>query len=93
VVPRGHIDDWNSIFVDTHQLVGIAKKDTPGAKAFLLGHSMGSQAVRGYGITCPNDVDGIISTAGGIGMNRYGNGTPQARGDRGEEPYRGREAR
>ena len=54
---------------------------------------MGSQAVRGYGITCPNDVDGIISTAGGIGMNRYGNGTPQARGDRGEEPYRVREAR
>lgn len=75
VVPRGHIDDWNSIIGDIHQLVGIAKKDTPGKKIFLLGHSMGAQAVQGYGIAYPNDVDGIISTAGGIGMNRYGKDT------------------
>lgn len=75
VVPRGHIDDWNSILADIHQLVGIAKKDTPGKKTFLLGHSMGAQAVQGYGIAYPNDVDGIISTAGGIAMNLYGKDT------------------
>ena len=55
---------------DLHQITLYFSQQYPGRKLFLLGHSMGSLAVRSYRRSYDGDIDGLI-VSGSPGQNPY----------------------
>lgn len=66
----GHFADKNGIeklMEDINALMEIMKKDYPGKKLFVFGHSMGSFILRNYVFTCGNKINGLLlSGTGGL---------------------------
>lgn len=55
---------WEAVLSDTHSVRQWAQEQFPGAKHFLLGHSMGSFVARCYALRHP-DLDGLIISGTG----------------------------
>lgn len=53
---------WNEIVEDLHEVTEVIKKENPGIKLVVLGHSMGSFLARHYAIRYGNEIDGLIAT-------------------------------
>lgn len=61
---RTYINSYRNFSDDVHEIVSLAKEQNCGEKVFVLGHSMGGMISTVYGIDYPNEVDGIILSAG-----------------------------
>ncbi len=57
-------DGWEAVLADTHSVRQWAQEQFPGAKHFLLGHSMGSFVARCYALR-HSDLDGLIISGTG----------------------------
>lgn len=60
--PRGHVDRFDRFVADIDQIVGVVRSQSPTAKLFILGHSLGSLMVLSYGLQHPDGLAGIITT-------------------------------
>ena len=56
----GRDNGWKHMYEDVHTLSKMMKKEYPGFKLFLLGHSMGSFVARAIMANYPTDYDGVI---------------------------------
>ena len=56
----GRKDGWRHMYEDAHMLSRSMKKEYPGLKLFLLGHSMGSFIARAIMANYPTDYDGVV---------------------------------
>lgn len=61
-------DGGRGLVKDLHQLTLFFRARYPGRKLFLIGHSMGSLAVREYAARYGRDIDGLV-VSGSPGMN------------------------
>jgi len=77
---HGHIDNFENIRFDIEKVNNIIKKDHPGKKIVIYGHSMGSFIVRYYSIF-NKDYDyifsgtneqGALSTKAGLAITKVG---------------------
>ncbi len=59
---RGHVDNFDDYLADLGQMIRIAKDHSPGAKTFLLGHSLGGLIATFYAEKHPSDLDGLIAS-------------------------------
>jgi alpha-beta hydrolase superfamily lysophospholipase len=60
--PRGHVDRFDRFVADIDQIVGTVRAQSPTAKLFILGHSLGSLMVLSYGLQHSAGLAGIITT-------------------------------
>lgn len=58
----GDKNGWTNIVEDLHEVTEFIKKEQPGLKIFMLGHSMGSFLARHYAVVYGTDIDGLIAT-------------------------------
>lgn len=60
---------WNKVVDDLQKVIEQAKKDFPGKKVFVLGHSMGSFVTRSFLVNHSNEINGAVlsGTAGSAG--------------------------
>lgn len=65
-------DGANALLKDLNQITQHFKKEYPGLRLFLFGHSMGSLAVRAYRLEYEKDIDGLI-VCGSPGKNPAAN--------------------
>jgi len=61
-------DGAKGVISDLHQFTQYFRKNNPGLPLFLMGHSMGSLAVRTYRLEHERDIDGLI-VCGSPGKN------------------------
>ena len=68
-------DGWKGLIQDTKSIVSFARRQFPGMKIFLLGHSMGSLIVRSFTKHNDRDIDGLVvcgspsrNPAAGVGV-------------------------
>lgn len=55
-----YYDSWEEISDDVFDVVQIAKKENPGKKLVVLGHSMGGYAVTCFATRFPKEADAIV---------------------------------
>lgn len=58
--PRALIDGLDAAVADLRSFVSLARDRHPGARVFLLGHSMGGTLALSYAIRHQDDLDGLI---------------------------------
>ena len=61
--PRGHTPNYDSLLDDYGLVVAEAKKDQPGKKVFLYGHSMGGNIALNYALRRPEGLAGAVITS------------------------------
>jgi alpha-beta hydrolase superfamily lysophospholipase len=67
---RTYFSDFNEMPHDLKTIMDLAKKENPGQKIFLIGHSMGGFTAAAYGTKYPGEADGIILSGA---LTRYNN--------------------
>jgi len=61
--------EWDGVIDDQHEMVQLARKEVPGVKVILFGHSMGSFLAQAYVTKYGDEIDGLIlsGSSGGMG--------------------------
>ena len=63
---RVQIDDFYDYVKDLRTFFNLVRQEIPGGKLFLIGHSMGSAIALLYTAEYQQDLDGLITSGGGI---------------------------
>jgi acylglycerol lipase len=63
---RVQIDDFHDYIADLKTFFDIVRQNNPGKKIFLIGHSMGSMISLSYTLAYQNEMDGLITSGGGL---------------------------
>lgn len=61
--PRGHTPDYESLLDDYGLVIADARREAPGKKVFLYGHSMGGNIALNYALRHPDGLSGAIITS------------------------------
>lgn len=60
---RGHVYNFDDYLADTRRVIERAGDESPGVKAFLLGHSLGGLIVLDYAEKMGGGISGVIATS------------------------------
>jgi acylglycerol lipase len=63
---RVQVDDFHDYIVDLKTFFDIIRKENPGKKIFLIGHSMGSMISLMYVLEYQKELAGLVTSGGGI---------------------------
>jgi acylglycerol lipase len=63
---RIHVDDFNEYIKDLKTFFNIVRKENPGDKIFLIGHSMGSVIALLYTLEYQQELAGLVTSGGGL---------------------------
>ena len=74
---RVQVERFTDYLTDLKTFYDIVRKENPGKKIFLIGHSMGSMIALAYTVLYQNELAGLITSGGG--MARPGEPPPQPR--------------
>jgi alpha-beta hydrolase superfamily lysophospholipase len=61
--------EWDGVIDDQHEMVQLARREVPGVKLILFGHSMGSFLAQAYVERYGDEIDGLVlsGSSGGMG--------------------------
>ena len=60
---RGHVNRWVEYEEDVRSFLQQVQQQAPELPIFLMGHSLGGLIVLSYGLRCPQDMRGVISSS------------------------------
>lgn len=66
--PRAFVDRFDHAVADLDQLIDLARRERPGPKLFLLGHSMGGSLALDYAIKHQEKIDALLLSGPGAAL-------------------------
>ena len=63
---RVHVDDFHDYVADLKTFFNQVRRENPGKKIFLIGHSMGSVISLAYTLEYQDELAGLVTSGGGI---------------------------